>query len=88
MIALNPLLDLAYAGGQVKASAAGGMRPGDWQKRLYIFAGFDDYPIATLVRRRSGRKMGVGGAFFWQSVPATGVRNILHILDPPRVERA
>jgi hypothetical protein len=52
---LNPLLDLAYAQRLVKAGGGGqGGQPWIDEKRLYICAGFDDYPIATLVRRRGG----------------------------------
>ena len=50
------------------------------EKRLYIFAGFDDYRIATRGQASFLTRMGVGVSFFWQSVPAIGARNILRIL--------
>ena len=47
-LVLNCLQHLAYAARHVKERAVGGLRfGGEKQKRLYISAGFDDYPLAT-----------------------------------------
>jgi hypothetical protein len=49
-LVLNCLWHLAYAAASVNDWAERGLGfHGENQKRLYIFAGFDDYPIATAV---------------------------------------
>ena len=55
------------------------------EKRLYIFAGFDDYRIATQGQVSLLATAGVGVRFFWQSVPAIDVRSISRFFGPPAV---
>ena len=84
--ALNPLLDLAYADGDGQNLRRGAEAVCEriGEKRLYIFAGFDDYRIATRdavnVAFRPRQTGGGGIRFFRQSVPTIGTRNILRIL--------
>jgi hypothetical protein len=63
--AINPLHHLAYRCHGVKSGGSNSARiVGGWQKRLYIFAGFVDYPKAELGRVVRRHPMGV------QAVPA------------------
>ena len=57
--ALSPLHRLAYRCRWVKGGGSNSARiVGGWQKRLYIFAGFVDYPKAELGRVVRRRPMG------------------------------
>ena len=55
---LSPLLDLAYAKLPVKSDSAALERSDAIdEKRLYIFAGFDDYRIATRERQAESMRI-------------------------------